>query len=331
MENRFLFLSKNDVNKIVYCDYQLVIDAVYDAFCMIDRGTYIQPDKNSQVFDERYQNRINCMPATLLEEKVSGVKWVSVFPSNQEKSQDNVEAFTMLSEIRTGKLECILNATETTSLRTAAVGALAAKYLAKKDAASIGFIGAGEEAKAHLKLIKYILPNIKKCYISSRTKMRTNMFLNEMQKCISDLEFVNCFNDYESAVRDADIIVTAISSQEPVLKANWIKEGALYIHVAGIEDEFGVAKKADKIICDKWECVKHRSQTIVQMYRAGELSEKDIYADFSEIITGKKEGRIHNKEFIYFNSVGLAIEDILLNNRIYTKAVENKIGTWISK
>ena len=77
--------------------------------------------------------------------------------------------------------------------------------------------------------------------------------------------------------------------------------------------------------------VKHRAQTIVQMYQAGELTDKDIYADLVEIINGQKAGRECESEFIYFNSVGLSVEDVLLSNRIYEKALENKIGTWIKK
>lgn len=328
---KFLYLSENDVEELVRDKYQLVIDAVIDAITMKAKGTTIQPDKSSQIFDEYYQNRINCMASTLKEEEVCGVKWVSVFPSNKAKGLNNVEGFTVLSETKTGSLLCFMNATGSTSLRTAAVGAVAAKYLAKKKSSSIGFIGAGEEAKAHFKFIKYVIPTIDTCYVSSRTDKSTSNFINELKSDWPDVRFIDCHNDYESAVINADIIVTAISSQEKVLKAKWIKKGALYIHVAGLEDEFAVAEKADKIICDCWDCVKHRSQTITQMYRAGLLNEKDIYADLAEIITRQKPGRSSDDEFIYFNSVGLSVEDVLLCDRIYKLALKNKIGTWINK
>ena len=329
--NKFLYLSEKDVDEIVKDNYDVAINAVTDALMMMANGSTIQPDKSSQIFDDFYQNRINCMASTLKNENVCGVKWVSVFPSNKEKGLKNVEGFTSLSEIETGSLICFMNATKATSLRTAAMGAIAAKYLAKQDATSIGFIGAGEEAKAHLNLIKYTIPTIKTCYVSSRTDRSTSSFVNELQTKWPDITFVDCHNKYGDAVVNADIIVTAISSQEKVLKANWIKDGALYIHVAGLEDEFAVAKKASKIVCDCWDCVKHRAQTITQMYHQGILKEDDIYADISEISEGKKRGRENNKEFIYFNSVGLSVEDVLLCDRIYKLAIKNNIGTWINK
>ena len=306
-ENRFLYLSSTEVHSVLEDDYQLVIDSVEDALKMMYRGTTIQPDKNSQIFDENYQNRINCMAATLKDVETSGMKWVSVFPENKNRGLKNVEGFVVLSEIITGRMKCVMNATELTSLRTAGVGAVAAKYLARKNSSSIGFIGAGEEAKAHFKLIYFTNRNINRCFVSSRTCNSVKKFIEELKEIYSDVTFIDCGNDYEKAVRDADIIVTAISSQEKILKANWIKTGALYIHVAGIEDEYAVAKKASKIICDNWECVKHRSQTIVQMYREGELKDSDIYADIAEIITGNRKGRESEDEFIYFNSVGLAV------------------------
>ena len=64
-----------------------------------------------------------------------------------------------------------------------------------------------------------------------------------------------------------------------------------YIHVGGWEDEYGVALKADKIVCDDWNASKHRTQTICRMYKEGLLKDKDIYADLAEIIAGQKKGR----------------------------------------
>ncbi len=124
-----------------------------------------------------------------------------------------------------------------TDLRTAAVGAVAAKYLARKDAESIGFIGAGQQARRHLDTVKCVRPTIKKCYISSRTPESVEAFIEEESSKYHDIDFIACGNNYKRVVSDADIIVTAISSQEDVLKAPWIKKGAFYIHVAGWEDE----------------------------------------------------------------------------------------------
>lgn len=331
MEKKFLYLSEHDVNKIINNNFEFVINTVEEALRMLNRGTVIQPDKISQIIDEKYQNRINCMPSTLSEIDTCGTKWVSVFPSNYRLNLSNVEGFTILSETISGGVKCFMNATETTSLRTAAVGAIAAKYLARSDSKSVGFIGAGTEARMHFKMLKHVCPQITKCYVSSRTDGRINSFIDEFQQEYPDVTFIHCHDNYRSAIVDSDIIVTAISSQAQVLKEDWIRPGMLYIHVAGLEDEYGVVKKADKIICDDWECVKHRTQTITQMYKKGLISDEDIYGNIGEIISKSKVGRENKNEFIYFNSVGLSVEDVFLANRIYEEAVKSNVGIWISK
>lgn len=331
MEESFLYLSEKDVNEVVE-NYNIdVIECMRNVFIMRDNGTVLLPEKISQILNKDYQNRINTMTSTLFESNVSGLKWVSVFPSNKTKKLKNVDGMIILSEIETGNVICTMNGAKLTSMRTAAVGALAAVYLSKENSESIGFIGAGEEAKAHFIQIKKARPSINKCYISSRTKESATRFFEEFKLMYSDVEFIDCGNDFEKAVSSADIIVTAISSQEMVLKAKWIKNGALYIHVAGLEDEYDVARKCSKIVCDDWECVKHRTQTIVQMYNAGELTEKDIYGNIVDIIKGRKLGRENDDEIIYFNSVGMAMEDVYLANEVYNIAKENNIGTWLKK
>lgn len=331
MKDKFLYISSEDINSLINENYDYILSTVQEALLLTQSETVMQPDKTSLIIDERTQNRINCLPATILDKNISGIKWISVFPSNKKKEIDNVEGFTFLSETETGKLKSILNSTLVTSLRTAAIGAIAAKYLARTNSKVIGFIGAGEEAKAHFKLIKCVLPELDTCYFSSRTKAKIADLINELEKLYPDVKFINSSNDYEEAASNSDIIVTAISSQEKVLKKKWIKEGSLYIHVAGLEDEFDVALSANKIICDSWECVKHRTQTISQMYKQGLLQDIDIYADLVDIINGRKKGRERNDEFIYFNSVGLALIDVYLANSLYELAIGDDKGNWIVK
>ena len=191
----------------------------------------------------------------------------------------------------------------------------------------IGFIGAGEQAKSHLLAMKAACPSIEKCYVSSRTADSEDNFVKQMSRFCPDVAFIKCNSNYRMAVENADIIVTAISGQEKILQAEWVKAGAFYCHVAGLEDDFAVPRKANKIVCDSWEVVKHRTQTISQMYQAGLLNDGDIYADLHEIITRKKKPRETADEFIYFNSVGMSFVDTLLAYRMYQKCVERGTGT----
>lgn len=319
-------ISQEDVAQIFKGNADAIYEIIEDAFRKYLAGDIIMPDKISQIFDEATQNRINCMPATLINEKVCGMKWVSVFPSNAPKGVQNVTGVMLLSELETGFPIAVIDGTLSTKMRTAAVGCTAAKYLAPSQVRTIGIIGAGEEARMHFTLLKHRFPTIKECRISSLNTQIEQGFIDKFKDIVPDVKFVTCNNDSHKCASGADIIVTAISAQSPVLKAKDITKGALYIHVGGWEDEFGVAQKADKIVCDEWESVKHRSQTLCRMYNEGLLTDGDIYANLSELIAGVKNGRENDGEFIYFNSVGLSYIDINFANYIYNEAERRGLG-----
>lgn len=328
MEEKTLLISAEDQRKLFQGNLDETIRLVESGFSSRAEGKVILPDKISVVFDEETQNRINCMPGALIEDGIYGVKWVAVFPKNPEYGYRNVTGTLILSELKYGHTLSVMDAGYLTEIRTAAVGATAAKYLSREDCEGIGFIGAGQQARRHLDLISTVRPGIRKCYVSSRTETTVAAFVEEEKALHPDMEFIACGDDYQAAVKNADIIVTAISGQQDILKANWIKPGTLYIHVAGWEDEYAVAKSASKIVCDDWENVKHRTQTISRMYKEGLLTDSDIYGNLDEIITGKKAGRENQDEFIYFCSVGLAFIDVAFAKFVYEKCRVNNKGTW---
>lgn len=319
-------ICQEDVASIFKGNADAIYGIIEDSFKKYLADDIIMPDKISQIFDEATQNRINCMPATLIEEKICGMKWVSIFPSNAPKGVQNVTGIMLLSELETGYPIAVIDGTLSTKMRTAAVGCTAAKYLAPSKVETIGIIGAGEEARMHFTLLKHMFPTIKECRVSSLNTQIEQGFIDKFKDIVPDVKFVTCDNDSHLCASGADIIVTAISGQSPVLKASDITKGGLYIHVGGWEDEYGVAQKADKIVCDEWEVVKHRSQTLCRMYMAGMLKDEDIYANLYELIAGTKKGRENDDEFIYFNSVGLSYIDINFARYIYEEAKKRGLG-----
>ncbi len=322
-------ISQSDIAQIFQNNADLSFSIIEEALIKYANNEVLFPDKISQIFNQETQNRINCMPATLLKDKVSGLKWVSVFPPNSKKGIMNVTGIMVLSEIETGFPIAVIDGTLCTKLRTASVGCVAAKYLAPSVVTKVGFIGAGEEARMHYALLKHLFPSIKECRICSRTHESELAFINKFKDITPDVMFIDCKND-SSVAADVDIIVTAISGQAPVLRTEDVRKGSLYIHVGGWEDEYGVALKADKIVCDNWEASKHRTQTICRMYKEGILKDENIYANLDEIITGNKKGRTSDEEFIYFNSVGLSFIDLNYANCIYQKSLELGLGCTVN-
>ena len=140
-------LSHADVLKAWGNDTELIIQSVEDAFRAYSRGQVILPEKSSQIIDENSQSRINCMPSTVLSMGVAGVKWVSVFPNNPTLNNiENVGGVMVLSEIESGQTLAIMAASALTALRTAAVDALAARYLSPAKLEAVAILGTGQQA-----------------------------------------------------------------------------------------------------------------------------------------------------------------------------------------
>ena len=317
------YLSQEDLLEAGCLDLKLAMDAAESAMKAFAAGDILFPEKIVQIFNDETQERINCLPATFLKEKVCGVKWVSVFPPNPVlHGLQNLSAVIILSEIVHGFPVAVMEGTLCSNMRVGAMGALAARHLARQDATSIGFIGAGEQAKMHLIAMKTAIPSLKECRVGAKTAAEEEEFVSQMSPILPDVNISGTGSDLEKATGDADIIVTATSAQAPLFKAAWMKPGAFYSHVGGWEDEYQVAKNCDKIVCDDWDTVKHRTQTLSRMYKDGELTDADIHCDLIDLISGAKPGRESAEEKTYFNAVGLAYTDVGIAHAMYQRALE---------
>lgn len=326
-EIRCRYFSQEDLLGAGCLDIAMAMEAAESAIRLYEQGDVLFPEKIVQIFNDETQERINCLPATFRSRKICGVKWVSVFPPNPVRyGVQNLSAVIILSEIEHGFPIAFMEGTLCSNIRVGTMGAIAAKYLARADSKSIGFIGAGEQAKMHLIAMKTAVPSLEVCRVAAKSPAEEDQFVAEMSPILPTMAFEKTDSNLGQAVSDADIIVTATSAQAPLLKAEWVKPGAFYSHVGGWEDEFEVAKRCDKIVCDDWETVKHRTQTLSRMYKAGELEDSDIHGNLVDLIMGRKPGRETDHERTYFNAVGLAYVDVAIAIAMYERAKEAGMG-----
>ena len=207
-------------------DMNLAMDAAEEAMRLYEEGDVLFSEKIVQIFNDDTQERINCLPATFRSKNVCGVKWASVFPPNPVTyGLQNFSAVVILSEITNGSPVAYMEGTLCSNLRVRAMGGLAARHLANPGSETIGFIGAGEQAKMHLIATKTILPSLKTCRVGAKLEEEDNQFIAEMSPIFPDMIIEGTKSDLQKATEDADVIVTATSAQAPLLKAAWMKPG----------------------------------------------------------------------------------------------------------
>lgn len=321
------YFSQEDLLGAGCLDVRMAMQAAKQAMLAFHEGDVIFPEKIVQIFNDETQERINCLPATFKSQNICGVKWVSVFPPNPVRHGiQNLSAVIILSETEHGFPVAFMEGTLCSNIRVGAMGALAASYLARPDSEAIGFIGAGEQAKMHLIAMKTALPSLSVCRVAAKEPAEEEQFVREMSPILPEMRIEGTGSNLQASIEGADVIVTATSAQAPLLKAAWFKPGAFYSHVGGWEDEYAVPKLCDKIVCDDWETVKHRTQTLSRMYKDGELTDDNVYGDLIELVTGSKPGRESAEERIYFNAVGLAYVDVAIARAMYLRAKEAGMG-----
>src|SRR5262245_44168453 len=148
-----------------------------------------------------------------------GLKSVCVFPGNSALGKDIHQGAVLLFSGETGELLSLMDASAITAIRTAAVSAVATRLLARQDAGDLAIIGAGVQARVHIGAIACVR-TIRRARVASRGLESATKFADEMGKKTGlDIEPVG---SVEAAIENADLIVTATTSREPVIKRNWI-------------------------------------------------------------------------------------------------------------
>lgn len=335
MKGELLFLNQEDIVKCGGDNIGLAIDTMEDVFSLHQKNDYVLPNKSvlrwGDMDSESTRGRINSMPASIGGGFESvGIKWISSAPQNPDKfGLPRATGMIILNDYETLAPVCIMDGMLLSAMRTGANSGVAAKYLAKKESEVLGLVGAGVQNRTQLLAMNHVNNNLKEVKIADLNMDRARNFAEEMSSKVNIP--IKVVENAEKAVRGSDIVITATVTKKPIVKKNWISEGTLYIHVGSHECEFDVIDSADKIVVDDWEELKHRGvESISIMYKEGLFDESKIHGHLGEVVNSVKSGRTNNKEFIYFNSVGLGIQDVALSSIIYQRAKERNIGQKLS-
>ncbi|MCJ7623824.1 MAG: ornithine cyclodeaminase family protein [Anaerolineaceae bacterium] len=306
------------------------IEVMADALSALNRGQVYQPLRMI-VRPPDAAGLMGLMPAYMSGERAAyGLKAVCVFPQNPALGKDAHQGSVMLFSAETGELLALMNASAITAIRTAAVSGLATRLLAREDASSLAIIGSGVQARWHLAAMAVVRP-IKKVRVASRTLENAKIFAAKMS---ANYSFpIEAVENVEQAVQNADLIVTATTASEPVLKRDWIAPGT---HLNVVGSSFAGAREVDtasmaacSLFVDRRESTLNEAGDYLFAARDGAIGPEHIKGEIGELLMGEVQGRISDDEITLFKSLGLAVEDLASAEYVYRQAQEKQIGTWV--
>lgn len=320
-----LILSRKNLEAVM--TMKETIEVVENAFKELALGTARMPTRVVvTVFDRA--GWIGVMPAYLSKIGSLAAKIVSVFEDNPLKHNlPTVLASVILNDASTGCPLAFMEGTYITAMRTGAAGGVATKYLARKDAKTVGIFGTGVQARTQLLALNEVR-DVEKVYAFDILRNQSRKFAEEMSKAVGlDIETVN---SPEVVAKRSQIIVTATTSRTPVFDGKLLRPGT---HINAIGSFRPDARELDdeailrsKVVVDSREASLAEAGDIVIPLKANAINETHIYAEIGEIITGKKLGRISDDEVTLFKSVGLGVQDAAAAYLAYKKAREAGVG-----
>lgn len=322
---RVLILSEQDVEHLL--TMEACIEVMADALAALARGEVHNPLRQA-IRAPGAPGLLGLMPAWRSGSGASyyALKEVCVFPENPKRGLDTHLGAVILHSGETGEPLAFLNASAITAIRTAAVSALATRLLARPDASILAVLGAGVQARSHLRALA-LVRDIREIRIYSRDRAKAEAVASETPNA-----FVAA--DAEAAVRGADLIVTATSSREPVISKEWIAAGA---HINAVGSSIAAARELDgatvaaaSLFVDRRESTINESGDYLFALREGAIpGPEHIRAELGEILIGTALGRTSDSEITLFKSLGLAIEDLASAAFLYESAQRTQRGVWV--
>jgi len=260
------------------------------------------------------------MAAALLDEKLAGMKIYTITPTAWR-------FVVLLFAGDMGELLAMIEADHLGRLRTGAASGIATKYLARANATRVGLIGAGRQARTQLEAVTRVR-KLTAVRVFCRDESRRRDFCREMTERLA-LE-VEPAESAEAAVRFGDIIITATTAGEPVVRGDWLRPGA-HLNVIGSnmtnrrEVDDSTLARASVVAVDSLEQAKEEAgDLVVGLGNLGRGWEGVV--ELCAIVGGARRGRTSDEEITLFKSCGIALWDVAAAGYVYRQALEKGKG-----
>jgi len=302
------------------------IDVMAHALTALALGDAVMPLRGMAGMPER-AGLLVWMPSLLPGAEVMGIKVISVFP-NEGTELESHQGAVLLFEAKRGQLLAIVDASEVTAIRTAAVSGVATRLLAREDADDLAILGSGTQARTHLQAMTAVR-DIHRVRVWSRDPQHARAFAESQAR--SGGISVEVSATAKEAVEGASIICTTTSATEPVLQGRWLSPGA-HVNAVGFAGPTGRELDAEavargRLFADRRESIQNEAGDFLLAKKEGAVGDDHVAGEIGEVLLGRVPGRTSPEEITIFESLGLAIEDLAAVNHIYRRAEETGKGT----
>jgi alanine dehydrogenase len=310
-----LFLTETDVQELF--PMERALERVEVSFIQQHSGRAVNRSRE-RIFLPR--TSLHYMAAALPDEKLLGMKIYTVV-------HDALRFVVLLFDTESGDLRALIEADHLGRRRTGAATGVATKYLARQDASRVGMIGAGNQARTQLAAVAQVR-RLETARIFSRDATRRIQFCAAMTE---QLQLpVEPTESAEAAARFGDIVITATTSSQPVLRGEWLNPGT-HVNAIGANmttrreiDDVALAR-AGVIAVDSLEQAKEEAGDLVQ--GLGSIARGwDGVTELHDIIGGRRPGRASEEEITLFKSSGIALWDVAAAGYIYQQARQKGRG-----
>ena len=310
-----LLLGDSEVDQVM--SMADCVEVMEDAFLQAGRGdTWNRP--RSRIRLPRGFHHL--MAASVLGSEVFGLKTYTSFRAG-------TRFLILLYDSNTGDLLSLVQGARCSLLRTSAVSAVATRHMARKDAATVGIIGAGFQGRGQLEGVCAVR-EIKSVKAFDRFPEAAAKFCDEMSAKLGI--DVSQAESAEDCVRGSDIIITMTTTRSPVLLGKWLELG-MHVNAAGsnhwirqeVDDD--VIRNAHHIVVDSIEDAKIEAGDLLYPIERGRVRWDQIH-DLASVVAGRVSGRDSDNEITLFESQGIAVSDVAAAAYVYRKAREAGLG-----
>jgi ornithine cyclodeaminase/alanine dehydrogenase-like protein (mu-crystallin family) len=320
-----LVLNQSDVARLL--PMRECIDVMAQALSALAQGDAIVPLRQVLRLPDG-KSAFAVMPAYVGAPNAIGAKVITVFPDNHGTTLDSHQGAVLLFEAEHGTLVAVMDASSITAIRTAAVSGLATRLLARPEAADVGILGSGVQARTHLEAM-CVVRSVRRARVWSRNADAARAFAHRESKR-HDIS-VEATPSARAAVEGADVVCTVTASWEPVLAGEWLADGA---HVNAVGASLPFARELDshavlrsRLYVDRRESALNEAGDFLIPKREGVIGDEHIVGELGELVLGRIPGRRSDREVTIFKSLGLAVEDVAAPRFVYERARDERRGT----